>query len=385
MNKPTSFSIVRADNARADNVRADSPLEKDRAGSEANRQFKSPNGVPDGLPEEQICGLPQSSSEDAAAQAPARRRLAVIALGGNAVLRKGQAATADQEIANLERVTTDIARLASSYDLVVTHGNGPQVGNILARFEECARLVPPLPLDVAVAHSLGELGYLIQQTLGNEIRARGLAREVVTVLTQVVVDPDDPGFAYPSKPIGPRVTREEAESLRQTRGWVMGEVSDHTYRRLVPSPRPLRIVESALVRSLVRSEAIVIAVGGGGIPVVETADGRLRGVEAVIDKDLASGLLAREIGADYLVILTDVERAALNYGTPEQTELAGLDLASARSYLAQGHFPEGSMGPKIKAAVEFLEEGGEVAIVTSTEKLLEALRGQTGTRLATHR
>jgi len=322
----------------------------------------------------------QSAANRAELPLPARR-LAVVALGGNAVLRKGQAATAERELANLERVSDDIVSLASTYDLVVTHGNGPQVGNILLRFEECASRVPPMPLDVAVAHSIGELGYLIQQVLGNRLQQRGLDRRVVTVLNQVVVSPNDPGFTHPSKPIGPRFTREEAEALAHARGWVLGEVSDHTYRRLVPSPRPLRVVESPLVRDLVRARCIVVAVGGGGVPVVEGEDGQLHGAEAVIDKDLASSLLAREIGAHYLVILTDVEQVALNYGTLRQVNLSDLDLASAQAYLAEGQFAEGSMGPKIRAALEFLEGGGQVAIVTSTDKLLPALRGETGTRL----
>jgi len=307
-------------------------------------------------------------------------RTAVVALGGNAVLSKGEDATAAQELAKVEMASRALAHLGREYDLVVTHGNGPQVGNILFRMEECAGKIPPMPLDVCVAQSQGELGYFIQQALEVSFRQAGMARPVCTVVTQVVVDPKDPAFASPSKPIGQFMSKREALRKARERGWRVIEDSGRGYRRVVPSPKPLRVVEREAILRLVRLGAVVIAAGGGGIPVVERPGGRLVGVEGVIDKDLAASVLAREVGASLLVILTQVERVYLDYNSPSQRGLSSLSVAEAREHLEAGQFPPGSMGPKIQAAIDFLLENpsGQV-LITDPGHLRKALVGRAGT------
>jgi carbamate kinase len=260
----------------------------------------------------------------------------------------------------------------------VTHGNGPQVGNILIQNEEAGRLVPAMPLDVCGAESQGQIGYMIQQLLHNRLRGLGIDKPVVTLVTQVVVDPDDPAFKKPTKPVGPFYSKEQAEQLAPAKGWVMKEAGAKGWRRVVPSPQPKAIWERDSVRALIASGAIVIASGGGGIPVRED-QGRLSGIEAVIDKDLAGERLAHDVGADILIILTDVEQAALNYGTPDQVNLSRLTAAEVERYAREGHFKAGSMGPKIEAARRFVAGGGERAIITSLHRAVEALAGTAGT------
>ncbi len=308
-------------------------------------------------------------------------KLAVVAVGGNSITKADQDGTIPEQFANARETARHIAAMiARGYDVVVTHGNGPQVGNILLRAEMASCVLPALPLDTCGADSQGGIGYMIQQVLRSELRKRGIERDVVTVLTQVVVDASDPAFDSPSKPIGPFYTREEAERKHGDEGWAIVEDADRGWRRVVPSPMPVRVVEVGAIRALLEAGCVVIAVGGGGIPVVED-NGELRGVEAVIDKDHASRLLAVDIGADLLLMSTDVERVALNFGKENEQELSTLSIADAKRYYDQGHFPRGSMGPKILAGIAFLEAGGDSVIITNPESIEPALDGETGTRL----
>ena len=308
--------------------------------------------------------------------------VAVVAIGGNSLIKDEAHPNVAGEIEALRETCGHIAgMLASGWDVVLTHGNGPQVGFNLLRSELAAHVVPPLPLDVLGAQTQGSIGYLIQQVLGNELRRRSIRKRVVTVVTQTVVDPHDAAFHRPTKPIGSFYRKEEAQRFQAERGWQMVEDAGRGWRRVVPSPWPAEIVERLVVKGLVHQAIVVIACGGGGIPVVREADGRLAGVEAVIDKDLASALLAQSIGADLLLISTQVERVSLNYGKSDQRDLDALTVDEAKRYLSEGHFPAGSMGPKIRAAIQFLEAGGPEALITSPAHLERALAGQTGTRI----
>ncbi|MCX6890918.1 MAG: carbamate kinase [Verrucomicrobia bacterium] len=306
----------------------------------------------------------------------------VIAIGGNSLITDAQhMSVPDQYAAVVEtaRHITDL--LEHRYRIVITHGNGPQVGFILLRSEHSRGLLHQVPLDSIVADTQGALGYQIQQALENEFRRRGLRKSVATVVTQTLVDRDDPAFAKPGKPIGQFYTRVEAEDRMRVEGWAMVEDAGRGWRRVVASPRPLRIIESEVVRHLVKDGYVVIAAGGGGIPVAADKQGMLSGVAAVIDKDLASAVLAREIGADLLVISTAVEQACLNFGKPDQRPIRSMTLAEARSWMAEGHFHAGSMLPKIEACIQFLSHGGAEALITCPGNLSTALAGGTGTRI----
>jgi carbamate kinase len=265
----------------------------------------------------------------------------------------------------------------------LTHGNGPQVGNILLQNEESRHLVPPMPLDVCGAESQAQIGYLVSQALRNEFDARGLHRGVACVLTQVLVDPNDPAFANPTKPIGPYYTREDEIVVKKAKGWKMVYDQRGGWRRVVPSPRPLEVVEADEVRRILGDGEgrVVIAAGGGGIPVVRRGE-KLVGVEAVIDKDLAASVLARAIGWTHLAIATDVPQVALDFGKPSQRFLERLTVGEAKKHSAAGQFPAGNMGPKIEAAVDFLEHGGEHVVITDLEHLVPAVAGKAGTRIA---
>jgi len=273
--------------------------------------------------------------------------------------------------------------VAAGHDVVVTHGNGPQVGNILLQNEESRHKVPAMPLDVCGAESQAQIGYLLQQALGNEFAARGIAKGVACLVTQVLVREDDPAFVNPTKPIGPYYAREDEIIVKKAKGWKMVHDRRGGWRRMVPSPRPVDIVEKDLIVRLVGqgNGNVLIAAGGGGIPVVRR-QGRLVGVEAVIDKDLASAVLGNAIGADLLLVLTDVPRVALDFGTPRQVDLERLTPAEARHHLQAGQFPPGSMGPKIEAALQFLEGGGKRVVVTDIDHVLEAVSGRAGTTIA---
>lgn len=305
-----------------------------------------------------------------------------MAIGGNSLIKDERHPTLAGEIEALQETSTHLgAMLGRGWDIVLTHGNGPQVGFNLLRSELAARVAPPLPLDVLGAQTQGSIGYLIQQVLGNEMRRLGIRKRVATVVTQTLVDADDPAFHRPTKPVGPFYGKPEADGLQAQRGWRMVEDAGRGWRRVVPSPMPIEIIERLTIKGLVFQSIVVIAAGGGGIPVVRGPEGDLVGVEAVIDKDLASSLLAQSIGADLFVMSTSVERVAVNYGKPDQHDLSAITVEEAKRYLSQGQFPPGSMGPKILAAVQFVEATGAEALITAPEHIQRALAGETGTRV----
>jgi carbamate kinase len=305
----------------------------------------------------------------------------VVALGGNALIRRHQRGTIIEQVANLTESLAGVVELIKQgHQLVVTHGNGPQVGNILIRAEEAKGKAYPLPLDVCVAESQGEMGYLIEQTLQNLLHLAGIDRPVVTVLSRVVVDKNDPRMRLPTKPIGPFYSKQQADEMA-ARGIAMVEDAHRGYRRVVPSPMPLRIVEQDVIKCLFESGTVVIAVGGGGIPVYVADDGTLAGVEAVVDKDLASSVLATAIGADRFLNVTAVEKVKLHFGTAEEQDIEAMSLEQAKSYLAENHFAAGSMKPKIEAAVKFLEDGGREVVITLPERIMAALEDETGTHI----
>jgi len=308
----------------------------------------------------------------------------LIALGGNAVQKQGTPPTAEAQqeaCAHTARQLLEIIR--AGYEIVVTHGNGPQVGNIFLQQEMAAsEKTPPMPLDTCGAMSQGMVGYWLQQAVQAELARAGIHKAVATIITQTVVDPDDPAFANPTKPIGPFYTEEEARRIMQERGYVFKEDSGRGWRRVVPSPRPIHIVEKDAIRDLVDRGHIVISTGGGGIPVIRRDDGTLQGVEAVIDKDLGAARLAELIDADVLLILTAVEKVAIHFRQPQQRELDEVTTEEMKRYMREGHFAPGSMLPKVEAAVEFAESRpGRVAIITSLEKGMSALLGRGGTRV----
>ena len=307
----------------------------------------------------------------------------VVAVGGNAIIKTGQKGTLKEQVANIRKVCEAIADLVErGYRVAVTHGNGPHVGNELLRNEAGRIVVPPYSLDVCGAETSGTIGYLLMQSLRNQLTQRRIDVDVVTVITACEVDKNDPGFKKPTKPVGPFYSEEDKDWLVQEKHYVMVEDSGRGYRRVVPSPKPLDIVEKDSIRQLVDSGKLVICCGGGGIPVTREY-GIYEGVEAVIDKDYASALLAREIGADYLLLLTGVEKVSVNYGKPDARELDAMSIEEAERYMAEGQFPAGSMGPKVDAAKLFVEGGkpDATAIITLIDKMPEALQGETGTRI----
>jgi carbamate kinase len=309
-------------------------------------------------------------------------RTVVIALGGNAILQHRETGTTEEQFANVQKASRRIVEIAGEgYAVVVTHGNGPQVGDILLKNEIAKDTLPPMPLDVCGAESQGMIGYMLQQSLQEALREAGLDRPVATVLTRTLVDGDDPAFENPTKPIGPFYTAMQARRLEAEKGWRMVQIPGQGYRRAVPSPRPVALVEEWVIVRLLSAGAIVIAAGGGGVPVVADGRGALRGVEAVVDKDYTAALLASLVGAEDLLILTDVERVALNYGRPDQEEIDEMTVREARRHLAAGQFPPGTMGPKIEAAVGFLEAGGKRAVIASLNDASRALDGRAGTRI----
>ena len=311
------------------------------------------------------------------------RRSAVVAIGGNSLIKdKLHQSVRDQYIAAGETCWHIASMIKDGWDVAIGHGNGPQVGFILRRSELAAHELHEVPLDVCGADSQGAIGYALAQNLDNDFRRLGIDRHAACVVTQMEVAADDPAFANPSKPIGSFMDEPQAIRRRDEEGWSVVEDAGRGWRRVVPSPAPLRIVEIEAVRQLLSAGFVVITVGGGGIPVVADADGNLSGVAAVIDKDLASSLLATEIGAELLMITTAVEKVALRYGTPEQEWIDRMTLAQAKEYLADGtHFAAGSMAPKIAAVVGFLERGGATAIITDPQNVERALEGETGTTI----
>jgi carbamate kinase len=313
---------------------------------------------------------------------PVRYPKLVLALGGNALIRPGETGTLEEQRRRISQAMAPTADLVTAgFASVITHGNGPMVGQLLLQME-CARaVVPPMPLFISDADTEGSLGYLIQQCLVNELHRRGQERGVVTVVTQVEVSADDPAFGAPDKPIGPFYPAGEAERLKTERGWHLIEDAGRGWRRVVPSPRPLTIIEQGIISYLLQGGFIVIAAGGGGVPVIRRANGDLVGIEAVIDKDRASAVLAREIAADLLIFITAVEYVYLDYRQSGQRPLQTLSRAEARNYLEAGHFAPGSMGPKIESALDFLSQGGRRVLITQPESLAAALKGSTGTHI----
>jgi carbamate kinase len=312
-------------------------------------------------------------------------RTAVVAVGGNALLAGGGSATIAEQFAAAQRLAIQLRELIEAgWQIVLTHGNGPQVGFIKARSDLVSELEPGLPqlaLDMCVADSQGSIGYILGSSLQSELRAAGLPQNVVALLTHTVVLRDDPAFATPTKPIGSFYDRETAQQHAEKNGWTIGEDSGRGWRRLVPSPMPARIVEQDAIKTLVAAGFIVVAAGGGGIPVVEHSDRRYQGIEAVIDKDFASALLATELGADLLCITTGVDRIAVNFGLSDHRELDVLPVDEARRHLADGQFPPGSMGPKVEAALRFIGAGGREVLIAHSDRLGDAIAGRSGTRL----
>lgn len=311
---------------------------------------------------------------------------AVIAIGGNSLISDpGSQTVPDQYLAAAETCHHIATMIRDGWKVAITHGNGPQVGFILRRSELAAHELHELPLDVCVADTQGAIGYALQQNLQHDLNRLGIEHPVVTVVTQVEVDPQDPGFAHPTKPIGSYLSKDEAR-VREAEGWSVAEDAGRGWRRVVASPMPLRIVEERVIGHLVDIGSVVIAVGGGGIPVVRDASGHLHGVQAVIDKDHAGSLLARRLNAELLVISTAVDAVALDYGGPNQRWLDEMTVSEARRYLDQGsNFAEGSMAPKVRAAASFVEGGGSEALITSPGRLEAALKGEAGTRVVPDR
>ncbi len=307
------------------------------------------------------------------------RKTIVVALGGNAIIEEGTEGTVEQQFDNTRKsLAAIVGMIMEGHKVVLTHGNGPQAGVHLIRNEAASSQVPPSPLNVIVADTQGSMGYMIAQCLANALRKAGVDKDVVTVITQVVVDPADPSMINPTKYVGPFYKAEQIDKLRE-RGWVIKEDPGRGFRRVVASPIPLDVVEKGTIKDLIDDGKVVIAVGGGGVPVQRAPDGTLSGVDAVIDKDRASALLANLIGADELVILTGVDRVAVNYKKPDMKYLDRMTVAECSKYMAEGQFPKGSMGPKIEAACDFIKRGGAKVIITSMENATAAVDGKAGT------
>ena len=310
------------------------------------------------------------------------RKAIVVALGGNALIRRGETGDIETQEKNADEIVSYLMTLVErDYNLVITHGNGPQVGNLLLRNEASKDKLPRMPLDLLVAETEGSMGYLLQQAFLNYLRRRDIRRYVVTMITQVIVDRYDPAFARPSKPIGRFYTREKATELENEFDWKMVEDAGRGWRRVVPSPRPIKIIQRHMVRHLAIEGNIVIAGGGGGVPIRVDQEGAYEGIEAVIDKDLTSSLLASEIRADQLIILMPEPQVYTFYGTERQRPVEHVSLSQMKDYIAEGHFPPGNIGPKVEAAVSFVERGGEKAIITRAENLAAAIEGQQGTHI----
>ena len=311
-----------------------------------------------------------------------QKRVAVVAFGGNALLRPEDRGTQEEQVARARQAARWLAEIVRhGFHLLIVHGNGPQVGNILIQAEEASTKIPPQSLDVAVAQTEGSMGFMLQQAMRNRLESVGLPASVATLLTEVEVDPNDPAFKRPSKPIGPFFTRYRAEALARDFGWTVREDAGRGWRKVVPSPRPLRILNIELIARLLDSADVLIVAGGGGIPVVRGRDGQWRGIEAVIDKDHASALLASQLSAELFIVLTGVDRVAVDFGKPTEQRLDRMTVSEAERYLKDGQFPPGSMGPKIEAAIGFAREKGREVLITDVEHLREALQGEAGTRV----
>jgi len=310
------------------------------------------------------------------------KKIALIAFGGNAILSDNQRGLQSEQMKNSQKAAQLMVQIVKKgYELIIVHGNGPQVGNILIQMEEAVNKIPPFSLEVCDAMTEGSMGFMLEMALVNELRKNSLDKEVATLITQVVVDRDDPAFNNPTKPIGPFYSKYRAQMLAREKKWTMIEDAGRGYRKVVPSPRPIDIVPKQIIHDLVHSGKIVIAAGGGGIPIIINGRGLFQGVEAVIDKDYAASLIAREVGVDLFIILTGVPRVYINFGTPDETPISLMTIQEAHKYLDEGQFPPGSMEPKIKAAMEYIRSGGKEVLITSASHLKAALINRSGTKI----
>ena len=325
---------------------------------------------------------PSAPTERPTGQVPIvpQRPLAVVAVGGHAFMKRGEPSTIENHHNNANDLSAVLMTLVErDYDIVVSHGNGPQVGRLMQMVDHARDIVPPVPLDALVADTEGRLGYILQQALLNQLRRRNIQRYVVTMICQVLVDKRDAAFDHPTKPVGRFMEKAEAETMRDSLGWQIVEDAGRGWRRVVPSPKPRRVVQREMIELTARQGHIVIAVGGGGIPIIKNAYDNYEGVEAVIDKDLTSSTLAASIGAELMVILTDVPQVYVNYNQPEQTPLSAVTVDDITRLIEKGQFPAGSMGPKVTAVCNFLKAGGRRALITSPNMLEAALEGHGGT------
>ena len=306
----------------------------------------------------------------------------MVSLGGNAILKHSDRGTAEEQFENTRKTSNVIVKLLeNNYHIGLTHGNGPQVGDILLAYDLSKETLPPMPLDVCVAQTQGMIGYMLQLSLQNSLKNSKIEKSVVTIVTQTMVHQDDPLLKKPSKPIGPFYTALEASKCREQTDWTIIEDSGRGYRRVVPSPLPIGFVEHYSIKSLFDNGDLIIAAGGGGIPVIRKENGILEGIEAVVDKDHTAALLASLLDVEILLILTDVDKVAINYGKPDQEDLDSLTVEMAKKYLNEGFFPSGNMGPKIESTINFLENGGKKVIITSIENVFDALEGISGTTI----
>ncbi len=311
-----------------------------------------------------------------------KRKTALIAFGGNALLPKPRQGLQNEQIKLAEKAARLMIHIVQrGYDLIIVHGNGPQVGNLLIQMEESINKVPPFSLDICNAMTEGSIGFMLEKAIINELRKKSVDKEVATLITQVIVDKEDPAFDAPSKPVGPFYSEYRAKMLMREKKWIMMEDAGRGYRKVVPSPKPIDVVSKHVMCDLVRSGKIVIAAGGGGIPVIINGRGLFQGVEAVIDKDYTSGLIARETRTDLFIILTNVPQVYLNFGTPREKPILEMTVDEAKEQLAQEQFPPGSMGPKIEAAIDYIEGGGNEVLITSASHLKAAMINRSGTRI----
>lgn len=313
---------------------------------------------------------------------PVKRRLALIAFGGNALLPENQRGVQEEQMNNAEKAAQLMVHIVrKGYELIIVHGNGPQVGNLLIQMEEAVTKIPPYTLDLCNAMTEGSMGFMLERAITNELRRHSIDKEVITLVTQVLVDRNDPAFENPTKPVGPFYTKYRAQQLAREKKWTMVEDAGRGYRKVVPSPKPIDVVPKWIIRDLVLAGRIVVAAGGGGIPVIINGRGLFEGIEAVIDKDFAASQIAREVKVDLFIILTGIERVCLNFGKPDQQEIPVMTVDEAQKYLEEGQFPPGSMGPKIQAAIDYIRAGGREVLITKASHLKAALLKRSGTRI----
>ena len=311
-----------------------------------------------------------------------KRKIALIAFGGNAILPDDQRGLQSEQMKNAQKAASLMVHVVKKgYDIIIVHGNGPQVGNLLIQMEESITKIPPFSLEVCDAMTEGSMGFMLEKAIINELRKNSVDKEVATLITQVVVDREDPAFENSSKPIGPYYSKYRAQMLTREKKWRMIEDAGRGYRKVVPSPKPIDVVPKRVIQDLVRSGKIVITAGGGGIPVIISGNGLFQGVEAVIDKDYAASLIASEVKAELFIILTNVNRVYLNYGKPNEKPIGVITIKQAQDYLSQGQFPPGSMGPKIQAAIDYIHKGGKEVLITSANHLKASLINRSGTKI----